>query len=220
MPDAVYPVLVLVIWISLGVSTVIFFFARHGRRSSLWYVVGLVLGPMLIPIAAEMERRSDRLMRWKVDGSRGESVATLKVLGAIDGSDESDRAVRELSRICARPGTHIVLITSLDPDLAGPDEQRAAQQLLEVRASWLEDSATSVECEVAAGDPVQAILASARANEVDLLFLGRRGRGLSPRMLGSVATQVVKRATTPVLLGSPVRVGAHRSTPTQPDEDS
>lgn len=110
----------------------------------------------------------------------------------------------------ARPETHIVLLTVLDPDLAGPDEQLAAQDLLSERASWLVELHASVECVAAAGDPVQ-ILESTVANDVDLLFLGRRGKGLSHRLLGSVATQVVKRSARAVLLGPPVDVGIHRN---------
>ncbi|MGA8211304.1 MAG: universal stress protein [Nocardioidaceae bacterium] len=212
MGGGVYAVLVLVIWASLGVSTVIFFFARHGRRSPLWYLIGLALGPMLIPIAAEMERRSDRLLRWDVDGSsRPDPLTTLTVLGAVDGSSESDRALREIGRMLPRPETHVVLLTVLDPDRAGSDQQVAAQDLLNERASWLAEFSAPVECVVAVGDPAQTILESAAANDVDLLFLGRRGKGPSHRLLGSVASQVVKRATGAVLLGPPVADGGRRA---------
>ncbi len=205
MQVAVYGVLVLVIWVSLGVSTVIYFFARHGRRSSLWYVVGVVLGPMLIPIAAEMERRSDRLRRWTVDGSsRQESPNGWVMVGAVDGSPESDASLREVGRMWAGSGAQVVLLTVLDPDGAGPEEESAAQDLLNERASWLEAATATVECEVDTGDPVQVILETAASRHADLLFLGRRGRGLSHRLLGSVATQIVKRADVPVLLAAPV----------------
>ncbi len=215
MGAAVFAVLVLVIWVSLGVSTVLIFFARHGRRSLLWYGIGVVLGPMLIPIAAEMDRRGERLLRWEThDSSRFRSApastTTLRVLGAIDGSYESDRALRDAMPMLTRPETHVTLLTVLDPDRTGPDEQLAARDLLKSRTAWLEDLPVSVGCEVASGDPVEVILNRATTDEVDLLFLGRRGRGLSHRLLGSVATQVVTRAPGAVLLGPPAPVGIHR----------
>ncbi len=214
MDGGVYAALVVIIWVSLGVSAVVFFFARHGRRSPLWYLVGVALGPLLIPIAAEMERRSDRLLGWEVQGSgRPDRPTTLTVLGAADGSAESDRALREVERVVARSGTHLVLLTVLDPDAAGPMQQRAAHALLNDRASWFAELPVSVECVVAAGDPAEMVLASAAAHDADLLFLGRRGLGLSHRLLGSVATHVVKRAAQAVLLGPPVHVDTRDELP-------
>lgn len=212
MSGGVYAALVLVIWVSLGVSTVVIFFARHGRRSWPWFAIGVALGPILLPIAAEMDRRGDRLLRWDMDDRADrEPPPTLTVLGAIDGSFESDRALREVGRMLGGFRARIVLVTVLDPDLAGPNETAAARTLLEERAAWLMDLPVSVRCEVVAGDPVQMILECAAANDIDLLFLGRRGKGMSRRLLGSVADRLVKLAPRPVLLGAPVAPGIHRA---------
>ena len=59
------------------------------------------------------------------------------------------------------------------------------------------------------GKPADALVECARANGVDLVAVGRRGRGLSQAVLGSVATQLNRRADGLVLVvGERARVGA------------
>ncbi len=208
MTDAVYAAVLIVIWVSLGVAAVIIFIARHGRGSWHWYAIGVVLGPILLPIAADLDRRSDRLTQWTTgprDGgeSSPEPAAppAVSVLAAVDGSEESDQAVRDIVRLVG-PGSHLYLITVLDPDVVDAAATSAAETRLREHTDRLDPHQVTVVCEVASGDPVQVILETAAVNAVDLIVVGRRGRGLSHHLIGSVADQVVHRSPVPVLVGA------------------
>ena len=51
------------------------------------------------------------------------------------------------------------------------------------------------------GPPAEAILRAAEADKPDLIVMGSRGSGGLPgALIGSVAEQVVRHATTPVLV--------------------
>jgi universal stress protein A len=57
-----------------------------------------------------------------------------------------------------------------------------------------------MECRLAEGEPAGAILDVARESAADIIVIGSHGRtGLSRLLMGSVAEQVVRRATCPVL---------------------
>lgn len=204
MTGPTYAVLVLVMWVSLGTLAVIVFLTHHGRRSWPWFIIGAVLGPILLPIAAEFDRRTDRLARWR---SHGPTAATPGLaepmwLVGVDGSVESDDAIREVSRMTMRARPGVLLMTVLDPDIADAARVASAEAMLRDRATWLEDSPGSVICEVASGDPAQVLMDRADQDDIELVVVGRRAKGPSHRLLGSVADQLVRRSTRPVLLGA------------------
>lgn len=200
MSDVVYPAMVIVTWVALGVGAVVAFLARHGRRSWQWYLIGVVLGPILLPIAAEMDRRVNRLGHWTTP-THGTGAATgWSALVAVDGSAESDRALDALVRLA--PGSaRIHLLHVLDPDRAGSAEVESAHSMLEQRATRV--SEVEVVQDVASGDPARVILKYADDQAVDVVVVGRRGHGLSTHVLGSVSDHVVRGARRPVLLGAP-----------------
>lgn len=208
-----YAVLVLVMWVSLGTLAVIVFLAHHGRRSWAWFVIGAILGPILLPIAAEFDRRTDRLLSWRSHGPTVTSTNEPLWLVGVDGSEESDRAVREVSRMSHRSSAGVLLMTVLDPDSADPQRIRAAEAMLRDRAAWLEDSPGSVTCEVASGDPAQVLMDRAEQDDIELVIVGRRAKGPGHRLLGSVADQLVRRSSRPVLLGAADSHRAIRATP-------
>jgi universal stress protein A len=68
----------------------------------------------------------------------------------------------------------------------------------------------AVGVRVEAGSPVEAILAAVRATGADLVVMGTHGRsGLTRLLLGSVAEEVLRRASCPVLT---IRQAAARTT--------
>lgn len=221
MPDSLFVVLVAATWVSVGLAAVAFFLGRHGRRDWHWYAVGALLGPILLPIAAEAASPTGRLLR-RSDGAavpggpiHGSGVGgRFTALVAVDGSVESDHAVTEAARLLGPGSANAVLLTVLDPDTADAEAQRAASELLRSRADRLTAAGVRVSTELAEGDPARVLLARAEANAVDLVVVGHRGRGLSRRLLGSVADQVVRQSPRPVLLGAGLRT-AQASVPTQ-----
>lgn len=202
MSDLVFAVLVLVTWVATGLAAVVFL-GRHGRRSPAWWVIGVGLGPILLPIAIELAERQGVLLARTAEPD-GERRPTLTVLVAVDGSRESDDALADAARVLAPKGAQFVLLHVLDPDLGenDPVARRDAQALLTERSAWLPGGSLPAVHEVATGQPAAVILDRAAADAVDLVVLGRRGRGLSELLLGSVADQVVRRSPRPVLLGT------------------
>lgn len=64
-----------------------------------------------------------------------------------------------------------------------------------------------METQIVAGQPASALLDLVEEEDVDLVAIGRRGRGLSRAVLGSAAATVSTDARCPVLLAGPP---AHR----------
>ncbi len=87
----------------------------------------------------------------------------------------------------------------LPPDYFRETEQ-AAQKSLEtlLDPSWGRPAA--VECKVAWGTPVEAVIEHARKHAIELIVIATHGRtGLSHVFLGSVAERIVREAPCPVL---------------------
>lgn len=199
MTGVLFPSLVLLTWVAIGLASVVFL-GRRGRRSPAWYAIGVVLGPILLPIALELGQRDGVLLARVVPEP---DQPTMTVLAAVDGSAESHEAMLDAARVLAPQGARFVLLTVLDPDVAvnDPDAQPRARSLLESRAAGLPEACLPPAFEVAMGDPGQSILDRAAAHDADLVVLGRRGHGVSERILGSVADYVVRRSRRAVLLG-------------------
>jgi nucleotide-binding universal stress UspA family protein len=76
-----------------------------------------------------------------------------------------------------------------------------ATQYLESAAAPLRDAGLKVQSHWVDGDPPEAIAAAAEREAADLIVMATHGRsGFSRLWLGSVATQVVRRSSVPVLL--------------------
>ncbi|HSE07859.1 MAG TPA: universal stress protein [Nocardioidaceae bacterium] len=202
MPDVLFAALVLVTWVAIGLAAAIYL-GRHGRRSPAWFVIGIALGPILLPIALELTERRGVLLTRTVapDGSR---PASLTVLVAVDGSQESDDALADAARLLAPRGAQFVLLNVVDPDQSENDPlaRRQAEELLAKRAALLPEGSLPAVHQVVSGEPATAIVDRAAAEAVDLVVLGRCGHGLSELLLGSVADHVVRRSPRPVFLGA------------------
>ncbi|MGN9777721.1 universal stress protein [Micromonospora sp. H33] len=196
--------LVAVVWLTVGLLTAAWFVIRAGHPHRLWYVVGGLLGPLFIPIAVERGRANatvvDVVHRPQIRQGTG-----LRVAVGVDGSPESDRALRAIARALGRTASELVLITVTSPDLVGDDvrtEQRAARRMLDERVEALPDELPAPTTQVVRGHPVDALLAAAETHDVDLLVVGRHGHGMRDRLLGSVAEELTRRSSRALLLGS------------------
>jgi nucleotide-binding universal stress UspA family protein len=207
MSGILFPALVLVTWVAIGLASVLFL-ERHGRRSVAWFAIGAVLGPILLPIAVELAASQGTLLERRPQREVGR--ARMTALVAVDGSAESDDALSDAADMLAPKGARFILLTVLDPDVGetDPSARQTAEALLAERAEHLPGTSLPPVREVAAGDPARVILQRASADAVDVIVLGRRGRGVAQALLGSVADQVVRRSPRPVLLGrAPARHG-------------
>ncbi|MGY2080265.1 universal stress protein [Modestobacter sp. SYSU DS0657] len=211
MPTFLWVLIVLAVWVTAGVVAVVVLLGRQGHRTGRWWLPGVVLGPLFLPIAAERGRHGVVVLdRRAARGGDPEKPGPGRtILVAVDGSRESDQAVRDAARLLGGAGTRFVLVTVVDPDVAEFDDadvRAAAHDLLAERARWL-GTDTEPVLEIGCGRPSRVLVDVARTESADVLMLGRRGRGLSQRVLGSVAEQVARQATTPVLLAGPPEAG-------------
>ena len=174
-----------------------FWMVRRGHDPR-WIYLGALLGPIFVQIAVERVRNHPTVVGDHPD-PRG--AGGLRVLVGYDGSPESREAVAEAQRLFDPRTTTLVLaqVVSYDAaeDTRHSDVDDARRRLAEAVA---EIGASSATFEVLAGPPAETLCTLASEQDMDLLVVGRRGRGLSQRVLGSVAEKVVKEARLPVLV--------------------
>jgi nucleotide-binding universal stress UspA family protein len=197
------------LWVAVGTMTVVIVLHRHGHRESSWYLMGAVLGPLLIPLALERAQDPSRTLDHhtapNAAGAPGREGGITVIVG-VDGSPESDQAVRDVGRCLAGGADRVVLVGVVDidtPDMAGSHQQSAAQTLLDERASWLPTDGPMVSTDIVAGAPTEVLLDVAASEDADLVVVGRRGRGMSKHLLGSVTEQLIGRSIRPVLVAAP-----------------
>lgn len=215
MSAAVFGLVAVVVWVVAGMLAALVLLGRQGHRDPRWYLMGAVLGPLFIPIAAERADRSVTVLESSDD--RPPSGDPSVIVG-VDGSPGSDRAVQLAAALFDVARSHIVLVAVVDPDAAHSpdDEQRVrARSMLTERARWfgVDVPAGRVVTQVVHGQPVRAIETTAETYGAAVVVLGRRGAGVSRHLLGSVATQITQRAAVPVLLADHPGPAVLRYTP-------
>ena len=144
----------------------------------------------------------------------------MKLLVAIDGSEESNRALAAAVEIATATDGSITLIHAIEPDIydAGGIEPVSAserrdrliidsldsaeeqgQSIVDEAIAFANKSGVEVWDELRYGRPAQTITDFAEEGNFDAIYLGHRGRGdRTIEFLGSVARDVVERASVPV----------------------
>jgi nucleotide-binding universal stress UspA family protein len=139
------------------------------------------------------------------------------ILVPLDGSRETEAILPMIQRVATvRDQVHFLHVVPSIPAPAGFSVQhvlgfleQALTYLQVTRTKWLPDQ-HGLDL-VRAGDPVQEILGVALEKNVTLIAMATRGRtGVSRLLLGSVASEVVKKSQLPVLLVRPDVAGAAR----------
>lgn len=136
-----------------------------------------------------------------------------KVLVATDFSASSDKALEAAGGIAKMMGATMLLVhvdASLSPERGeGMLHAGAGESLTDVGVSLeqrLQEIAPSiegveVEHRLLKGEPAPSILELAKSEEVAMIVLGTHGRtGLSRLLMGSVAEDIARGATCPVML--------------------
>ena len=191
---------IVAVWILCGLAAG-WFMGRHGYDAWSWTFVGALLGPLVIPVALFRTGRGEHAERIvHLGAGRGEGVS---VLVGVDGSPEAVAATREIGELLGARLRAMTLATVIDYDAAAvvaasKDDtiyERDARRVLDACASSV--SGIEPTTVVLEGRPADALAAYAKAHDVDLVVVGAHGRGLSERLLGSVAQRLVR---TPGLL--------------------
>jgi nucleotide-binding universal stress UspA family protein len=131
------------------------------------------------------------------------------VIVGYDGSPASDRALERSIQLAGGDGRVVLVTASVPPaapafvdepmlDSPDPGERRA---LLERAARALGERGIEHKLVPADDAPAEALIAAARAEQADLIVVGRTGSGYVTRaIIGSTAEQVVRQAPCDVLV--------------------
>lgn len=173
----------------------------HGRTPLERFFLGSVSHKVVAEAACSV-----RIVR-----PRGDLASPpIKLLIGLDGSDESRHAVDEVAQRQWPAGTHVELVTVIDPKLrsqmlahhppfgdpaAFEKFEDAIQLSLEKAHEKLTRQELRVQCHMFEGDPKHLLLQKAAHWKINAIFLGARGREHGDRLyLGTLASAVCTRA--------------------------
>ena len=138
-----------------------------------------------------------------------------RILCPVDGSEGSEVGLAWASAIAAVTGAEILAVVACDPPVT--IRRRGILEVEHLRVE-MEEDAKEIATEatellmarglrvrgiVVVGDPVETILQTAHDEDVDLIVMGRRGRGRLPgALVGSVSEKVARHAPVPVFLAN------------------
>ncbi len=136
-----------------------------------------------------------------------------RILVAVDGTRASHTAAHLALEYAVRLGARLTFLHVLPAPVAGqageaPDFasfesacEAYARELLANAAQLGGTAGLSTATVVEYGDPSEAILGAAAAEDVDLVIMGSRGRGpLARLLLGSVSSDLIARCPKPVMV--------------------
>lgn len=187
------------VWISIGLATA-WWMARKGFRHPGWSFMGIIFGPILALAASERTQlhRLGPLAHTEV-GPPG--PGGLRVLVGVDGSPQSLAALDQAANLLGPYAQALVAVEVVGydtPDSETDSSVTAAKNHLKAAAERAAGRVT--HCDIISGPPAQALMTYAREQDVDLIVVGTHGRGLSRRLLGNVAQQLVRQQSVPVLV--------------------
>jgi nucleotide-binding universal stress UspA family protein len=146
-------------------------------------------------------------------------ILSKKILVAIDGSPQSDKAAEEAVRIAAASGRRFkskifaaLVLPSMrlpsftdffpsPPATEQPDWEQKRQRLFYVVEKAAADADIPLESLVVYGDAAEEILSLSEEKECDVIVIGSSGKGRMKRtLLGSVSTKVALHARCSVYI--------------------
>jgi nucleotide-binding universal stress UspA family protein len=190
----------LAVWLTVGVTLAVLM-GRRGHSPFEWFLIGAILGPIALPLAwSRISSEPAAPNREIVDAVPGPGTGPVDVLVGVDGSPESEKALRTAVEILGPRIGRLTLAGVTEFDYGNPqveaDTKRALETLQGMAASA---SVAHVGITILAGKPSEALRDYALRDGYQLLLVGRRGRGASKAILGSTAAQLAS-APIPVLI--------------------
>lgn len=129
-------------------------------------------------------------------------MTTTRILAALDGSPASESVVEHLETLLKRQDADLTLLRVLPKEGTAP--HRAAAAYLAEVAERLTRKGALLDTKILVGRPAEQIAAFAAGGGFDLLLLCSRGKaGLKRMLFGSTAEEVLRLASTPVLVVPP-----------------
>lgn len=129
-----------------------------------------------------------------------------RVMVTLDGSELAQTALLHALDLCRALGATLVLLHVRDARQGSPE---AARRFLDFTRRQHANDGVAIETLVREGPVAEAIVRAAADEQIDMIAMATHGRsGIQRAVYGSVAEQVLRSSTKPVLLvrvpGSPV----------------
>lgn len=190
----------LAVWLTVGITLAVLM-GRRGHSPFEWFLIGAILGPIALPLAwGRINSEPAAPNREIVDAAPGPGTGPVDVLVGIDGSTESETALRTAVELLGPRIGRLTLAGVTEFDYGNlqvkADTRRALETLQGMAASA---SVAHLGITILSGKPSEALPEYALRDGYQLLVVGRRGRGASKAILGSTAAQLAN-APIPVLV--------------------
>jgi nucleotide-binding universal stress UspA family protein len=136
-------------------------------------------------------------------------VRNMRFIVAVDGSDESDEAVRHATSLAEPLGAEVELVHAITPEIYSDegqvliedmsDAEARAETVLAESAQVAEEEGVEATTESLYGDAAEEVAEYAEETGADGVFVGHRGVSAEYEdVVGSVAQELVRKATVPV----------------------
>jgi nucleotide-binding universal stress UspA family protein len=125
-----------------------------------------------------------------------------KILVPVDGSENSERALRNAVQLAKKSDAQITLLHVQDPGLSKvkPEITKEIGDFILSKAAE-QAKGTKLEQKIESGDPAKTITQIAKEGNYDIIIIGDRGHGIIRRsQLGSVTNHVIHYADRSVLI--------------------
>jgi len=145
----------------------------------------------------------------------------MEFLVAVDGSEQSQRALRYACEMARASGASVVLAHAVDPSvyqaegvdeadreralvMEGPDDaEERGREVLDDAVELARESGFDPETALLHGDPAVVVAEYAQERDVTGVYVGHRGLSEEyEALMGSVAKQLVERSVVPVTVVS------------------
>ena len=145
----------------------------------------------------------------------------MEFLVAVDGSEQSQRALRYACEMARAAGASVVLAHAVDPSvfqtdgadetdrenalvMEGPDDaEERGQEVLDAAVELAREAGFDPDAELLHGDPAVVVAEYAEERDVTGVYVGHRGLSEEyEAMMGSVAKRLVERSAVPVTVVS------------------
>lgn len=192
-------IIVALAWALFGVSMALVM-GRRGHQPFMWLMLGIAFGPLVLPLAANALRRDQPGMFERLSGGRP-GTGSVDVLAGIDGSDEAENALHAAIGLLGSRLGLLTLAAVVDYDVAAgsglaENNERARRDLVRTANA----TALRPETVLLSGRPAEALRKYAVEHGYEVMVVGKRGRGASRVLLGSVASELARGGEVPVLI--------------------
>ena len=194
-------------WAVIGVVAAVVM-GRRGHAVYPWMALGVVLGPLVIPLTVSAVRLEQSASPSTTTIRTEPQSPELSVLVGVDGSEDAMGALVTAIALFGNRIGRLTIATVLDFALehtsAGRGEQSRAVEMLATHGRVGRDLlGREVETTMLYGRPADVLVHHALDGNYDLIVVSPRGKGASRVLFGSVASQLSRGVGVPIVILPP-----------------